>query len=147
MVERKLSINGKSENNLTASRHLKRFHWFPHWPPVSTTRTLLCAAGSHAQKAIHNYAFTCLFASSFAHLFIHLFICYWLRFDPAVISFITDELWVVLHVYACFCTHACVLRIKVAGVQKGHRSVNRSPRVNNLLWLCNIFCHWLSSNT
>lgn len=72
------------------------------------THPLLCAARRRrrrrrsAQKAFHNYAFTCLFASSFTHLFIHLFICYRLTFDPAVICLLTDELW-LLFANLCVC--------------------------------------------
>ena len=73
MVERKLSINAKSENNLTALRHLRRLHWFPHWPLVSATHTRRCVQrGRSAQTDFQNYAFTCLFAPSFTQLFIHL---------------------------------------------------------------------------
>lgn len=83
------------------------------------THPPLCAAARSAQTAFHNYTFTRPLASSFTHLFIHLFICYRLCFDPAVIYFITDEMW-PLFACAATCPRAVgMLCIQVAGLQEG----------------------------
>lgn len=125
MVERKLSINVKSENNLTALRHLKRLHWFPNWPLVSTTHTRCCVRRVEerteglSQLCIH--LSVCFFIYTFVYSFIHLLLTsFWSSCHPLY------NRWTVR-----FVCNVMYSRRRYA------LSVNRSPRTRNLFPLSN----------